>query len=214
MEGTQAMQEKSITERLRADILAGRYHPGQWLKQADLEQSYGANRFEVRMALSDLCARQLIDHTPNRGYRIINPTDQEREQLFQIRTILETAAARILVPKATKEEIDELAGLAEEFEDSIENRSRAELRQINFRFHERFYGLADNQLLSNLIRELRERGTPGRREGWNTLAAIRASARDHREMVQHLKARDATRVCETIHRHLYRWREFALVVPE
>src|SRR5579883_432009 len=86
--------ERSFSERLREDLLAGQYRPGEWLKQVDLETHYGVNRFEVRIALSELAARHLLDHFPNRGYRVANPTGRQREELYEVRTLLETSAAR------------------------------------------------------------------------------------------------------------------------
>ena len=43
-------QPESFSAALTADLLAGKYSPGEWLKQSDLEANYNANRFEVRIA--------------------------------------------------------------------------------------------------------------------------------------------------------------------
>src|SRR5580700_1815865 len=106
----------SFAERLRADLLAARYRPGEWLKQADLESTYDVNRFEVRIGLSELAARRLLEHTPNRGYRVVNPTDRERDELYEVRTCLELAAARKIVVRAKAQEIEEFANLVLAFE--------------------------------------------------------------------------------------------------
>ena len=79
---------------LREDLLSGRFRSGQLLKQVDLQADYGVNRFEVRIALSDLAARHLLDHFPNRGYRVASPGEQEREELYELRTMMETAASK------------------------------------------------------------------------------------------------------------------------
>lgn len=202
-------RDPSFSAQLKADLLAGKFRPGEWLKQADLESMYGANRFEVRIALTELAARNLIDHFPNRGYRVGNPTDREREELYEVRTILETQAARLLVARVTVDDVDALTGLIQEFEAIIESGGLARLREVNFRFHDRFYEITGNRVLTAQIRELRERGTPGRSGSWETLAAIRASHADHVEMVELLRKRDVEHLAFVVHRHLNRWREFA-----
>ena len=200
--------DKPVSERLRMDILSGEYRAGEWLKQADIEEKYNANRFEVRIALSDLSARKIIDHISNRGYRVINPTDREREELYEVRTVLETAAAKMAVQRATESDIAELSLIVEEFYHAIENQGRENLINYNVKFHEKFYALSQNKLLARQIIEMRERGLPGRSGGWDTVAGIRASNDDHAEMVEMLKKKDPDGMAYIIYRHLNRWREF------
>ena len=109
-----------MISRIEADLLGGHFRPGEWLKQADIEASYDANRFDVRMALLDLKARQLIEHIPNRGFRVINLSEREREELVETRIILETAAATLAATRIADETIDELESLVHEFEAQME----------------------------------------------------------------------------------------------
>ncbi len=201
-------QQKSVKERLQADILSGRFRPGEWLKQVDLETAYDANRFEVRIALSEIAARHLIDHIPNRGYRVVDPSNSERAELYEVRTILETGAARLTVQRVTEQDIAELEELVEAFANAMETQSRRELVALNMQFHNRLYQICGNKLLVAQIQELRERGIPGRRGGWDTNAGVRASYEDHARMVEMLKAKDADGLSYVVYHHLNRWREF------
>lgn len=202
--------EKSFSEELRTDLLRGRFRPGEWLKQADLENLYKANRFEVRIALSELAARHLLEHIPNRGYRVANPTDRQRDQLYETRSILETAAARLIVTRISDADIDAFAELVHGFERAIESGGRAQLREINFELHDKLYRSSGNDLLADQIRDLRERGAPGHAAGtWNTVTGIRASNTDHLEMLEMLRRRDGEGLAHSVYRHLNRWREFA-----
>lgn len=204
------LAEKSFSEELRADLLRGRFRPGEWLKQADLENLYKANRFEVRIALSELAARHLLEHFPNRGYRVANPTDRQRDQLYEARTILEMAAARLIVTRISDADIDAFADLVHQFERAIESGGHAQLRELNLELHDKLYRASGNDLLADQIRELRERGAPGNAAGtWHTVSGIRASNTDHLEMIEMLRRRDGEGLAHSIYRHLNRWREFA-----
>jgi DNA-binding GntR family transcriptional regulator len=197
----------SLTERLKADIIAGRYRPGEWLKQADIESTYGVNRFEVRISLTELTGRQFTEHVPNRGFRVANPNEREREELYELRTILETAAARQVAAKATDEDIAAFQRLVDAFDAAVETGSRSDLRNINLELHDRFYQICGNALLAAQIRELRERRVPGRAGIWDSVAGIRVSAADHREMAEMLRRRDPDGLAQLVYRHLNRWRD-------
>ena len=209
-----ATVERGFSERLRADLLAGNYRPGEWLKQVDLESNYGVNRFEVRIALSELAARRLLDHFPNRGYRVANPTGREREELYEVRTLLETAAARTAAVRATPADIERFEELVVQFDRDVQAGSLSGLTLLNGHLHDSFYGMCGNSLLSTQIKELRERGIPGRSGSWDEMAGLHASNADHLAMLDMLRRRDAEGLAHVVYRHLNRWREFSKPSPE
>jgi len=207
-------EELGFSERLRKDLLAGQYRPGEWLKQVDLETAYGVNRFEVRIALSELAARHLLDHFPNRGYRVANPTGREREELYEVRTLLETAAARTAAVRAIPADVEKFEQMVLRFDQEARRGNSAALAQLNGQLHDAFYEMCGNTLLSNQIKELRERGIPGRSSAWDSVAGLKASNEDHQAMLDMLKRRDAEGVAHIVYRHLNRWREFSKPSPE
>lgn len=206
---TDTENETTLVERLEADLLAGKFRPGEWLKQADIESMYGANRFDVRMALVDLKVRKLIEHARNRGFRVLNLTAIEREQLLETRTIVETAAVRMAVAKATASDVAELRKIAEKFGEGMETASFDELRQWNGLFHERLYALSGNDVLAAEIHALRQRGIPGAANDggvWRTVGGLTRSHQDHVEMVELLEKRDADGLAQLVDVHINRTR--------
>lgn len=199
-----------LIERIETDLLSGHFRPGEWLKQADLESQYDANRFDVRMALMDLKARHLIEHAPNRGFRVINLSEREREELFETRTILETAAAKLVAERISPDQISSLAAIEEEFAEQMGVAPVEDLRAINARFHELFYEASGNKVLADEIKALRQRGLPGTRGGlaWRTMAGIQESHADHLAMLDCLRTRDALRLVEIVAGHLGNWRRY------
>ncbi len=196
-----------FVDALTADLLADRYSAGEWLKQADLESQYKANRFEVRIGLAELAVRGLIEHLPNRGYRVADYSHEDREQLYEVRTLLEVAASRLVVQRATTAQIARFRELVETFEQCSEVGGQDRLREINFALHDFFYGMAGNPLLAAQINELRQRGIPGRRGVWDAIKAVKASNDDHREMLEMLERRDVDGLAAVVYRHLNRWRK-------
>ena len=202
-------KETRFSEALTADLLAGKYSPGEWLKQADLEAAYNANRFEVRIALAELSVRGLLEHLPNRGYRVCNHTKEVREDLYEVRTLLEVAASRLVVQRATDDQIDEFERLVKLFDEAITAHGQDRMREINYELHNYLYSMTGNPQLAAQINELRQRGIPGRRGLWDTARSLQASNEDHFEMLQMLKRRDADGLAAAVYRHLNRWRTYS-----
>ena len=209
MTEAETSKETRFSEALRADLLAGKYSPGEWLKQADLEASYSVNRFEVRIALAELSVRGLLEHLPNRGYRVCNHSREEREHLYEVRTLLEVAASRLVVQRATDAQIAEFERLVERFDQAIESHGQDAMRAINYELHDHLYSMSGNPLLAAQINDLRQRGIPGRRGLWDTAKSLKASNADHFEMLDMLKRRDADGLAAVVYRHLNRWRKYS-----
>lgn len=198
-----------FSDALTADLLAGKFSAGEWLKQADLEAAYNANRFEVRIALAELAVRGLIEHLPNRGYRVCNHSQEDREQLYEVRTLLEVAACRLAVQRATEAQIEEFRRLVAAFDEAAETSGQDRMREINFALHNHLYGMTGNALLAAQINELRQRGIPGRRGLWDAAKSVNASIADHHEMIDMLERRDAEGLAAVVYRHLNRWRKYS-----
>jgi DNA-binding GntR family transcriptional regulator len=201
-----AERETRFSQALTTDLLAGKYSPGEWLKQADLESTYKVNRFEVRIALAELSVRGLLEHLPNRGYRVCKHTAEDWEQLLELRSLLEVAACRLIVQRANDKQVQEFQRLVNAFDAATETGDQDRMRGINYELHNVFYAMTGNPMLAEQIRELRERGMPGRRL-WETIKSVKNSNADHVEMLEALQRRDADGLAAAVYRHLNRWRK-------
>ena len=83
-----------IHARLRADILAGRLEPGRKLKIEDLRKSYGIGASPIREALSHLASDRLVERLDQRGFRVVDVSSKEFNELRMTRCWLEERALR------------------------------------------------------------------------------------------------------------------------
>ena len=200
-------KEARFSEALTADLLAGKYSPGEWLKQADLEATYNVNRFEVRIGLAELSVRGLLEHLPNRGYRVCKHTAEDWELLLELRSLLEVAACRLVVQRATDDQVAAFERLVHAFDEATQAGGADVMRDVNYELHNVFYAMTGNPMLAEQIRDLRERGMPGRRGLWEAMKSVKNSNDDHFEMLEALKRRDAEGLAAAVYRHLNRWRK-------
>jgi DNA-binding GntR family transcriptional regulator len=89
---------RSLTERtytcLRADILAGRFTPGQRLRPTELAGIKGVSLNVVREALNRLSGERLVRASPQQGFAVVELTADDLADLTDVRALVETAALR------------------------------------------------------------------------------------------------------------------------
>src|SRR3954470_18929756 len=82
-----------VREQLQHAILEGALKPGERLRAEALAQRYGTSRTPVREALLQLEAQGLVEVEPNRG-AVVRAFDRaDLLDLYEVRALLEPAAA-------------------------------------------------------------------------------------------------------------------------
>ena len=80
---------------LRERIIDGTYAPGERIREAALQEEFGFSNGPIREALQQLVAEGLAQRAPWQGVRVIELSEQEVIQLFELRSaLLEYAAER------------------------------------------------------------------------------------------------------------------------
>lgn len=85
---------------LRRMIVAGRMQPRQRLSHRTLSKDLGIGRSPVRDALLQLEAEGLIEHRPNSGIYLREPTARELECIYELRLVNEPYAAEKAAERA------------------------------------------------------------------------------------------------------------------
>ena len=98
------LRRASVVDELRdalaARILDGDPPPGRPLRETDVAETFGVSRHTVRAALRALAGDGLVRLEPNRG-AIVAALDRESlVGLWELRTALETEAARLAMERA------------------------------------------------------------------------------------------------------------------
>jgi len=191
----------SVYELIREDIIEGRLGANERLVAADLARRHGTSTNPVREALQILRGEGLVIISPNRGARV-RPIDQDFiRDISEIGVLIEPALTRWFVEMATHEDIVEL----ERLQTLIEENNFADPvkhSELDTAFHTVMYHRHYNRHAAELWWKHREvLRAVGRRFNF-TLARRAAVIRDHRDLIEHIKAQDADKAAETIRRHV------------
>jgi DNA-binding GntR family transcriptional regulator len=148
-------------EQIREAIVEGRYAPGQRLVEQRLAGDLVLSRTPVREALLRLEAEGLVVSEKHRGAIVRPVTAQEVEDLYALRTRLESLAAECAARRRTASDITELDEAVLTFEAAIPAAVTAgersdlggtrELTRANGRFHEGVLAAARSDRLTRVL---------------------------------------------------------------
>jgi DNA-binding FadR family transcriptional regulator len=194
---------------VRGELAAGEILP----EQGELSRMLGVSRTVVREATKVLAAKGLVESRSKRGtvvlprsaWRLLDPDvlgwlteaglDPEFVQdTFEVRKIIEPAAARLAADRATPEE---LAAIREAFEAMAGARNEAAYLAADVRFHAMLVAATHNDHLVQLVAAFGPSLQAGLRvatsRGWAWPDFLDYSLGPHRAVLDAVVARDATR---------------------
>ncbi|MBY6115894.1 GntR family transcriptional regulator [Mameliella alba] len=193
---------EQIATRLRRDILRGVLQPGTPVKERDHAAEMGVSRTPLREAIRMLAKEGLVQLRPARSPIVAQPSFEEVAQNIEVMSALEVLSARLACERASAEEIDEIARVAEQMERDYDSLDMLEVFEIDMSFHRAIAQAAGNPVLAEMHQSLLARLWRAR-----YLSASRKRSRDrvlhqHAQIVAALRARDATAAQAHLQAHL------------
>ena len=137
-------------------ILTGGLAPGAELREGALTESSGFGRTPVREALRRLVQEGFVEVRPRQGYRVSVVTLASVRDLFEMRLLLEPAAAELAAARASQEDLAALHDLAHKSYVPGDPRSYERFLEHNREFHVRVAQAAGNERLASTLRVLLE----------------------------------------------------------
>ena len=149
-------QVERAYQNIKIGIVRGRYPPGAPLSEVSLAREHGMSRTPVREGLARLWQERDLDRVVGHGYFVARVTVQSIHDTFDVRRLLEGAAAGRAAERATADEIDTmrrlavvpLPALAQTVEGANDYR---EAEAANARFHMAIAAAARNTLAQELL---------------------------------------------------------------
>lgn len=182
-------------------IMEHRLPAGTKLTEEGLGEIYGLARHSVRRVLAKLAADGLVDIERNRGAYIASPSDEEANEMFELRQALEALVMHKLIDKTRKSDFAALRDLVARERDAYMRGDRPQWIRLSAEFHIELARLAGNALVVQALRRLVSRTTllisatnPGAQQpcSFDEHAAVldalekKNHAKAHEEMMHHL----------------------------
>ena len=148
-------QVERAYQNIKLGIVRGRYPPGAPLSEVSLAREHGMSRTPVREGLARLWQERYLERVLGHGYFVARVTVQSIHDTFDVRRLLEGAAAARAAERATDEEIASMRNFAVVSSPSAPEGSREidyrEAEAANVRFHLAIAAAARNSLAQDMI---------------------------------------------------------------
>jgi len=142
--------KEEVFELLHQRIVAGKYLPGDWLRQEEISTQIGVSQTPVREALDLLVSVGLAERVPYRGVRVPELTTEEIIDAYTLRLILESAAAHLAALNVSADQLQALSDIVEHTRKLVTLDDMSMQRQLNKRFHLSLVAASGNLQLSKL----------------------------------------------------------------
>jgi len=136
-----------ITKKIRDLIIDGSLPSRTRLLEVDLANRLGVSRGALREALRTLQEEGLIEAHYNRGRFVTEISKQDLEEIYSLRSILESYAVGIVVKNASDEEIELLKEMVDETILAAEAGDYKQANDYDLKWHKQIWKLSQHQRL-------------------------------------------------------------------
>ena len=179
-----------IYEKLKENIMGGKYKPNQRIIISKIAKEFGTSEIPVRESIKNLEAEGLIQVIPYAGAVVKGFNLEALEKIYQVRTNLEGLATKIAAENIEEKDLALLEKIFDEMGKQVQDKRYEALGISNAQFHKTIYLISNNEYLCKYIFELWDMSF--RTPGIFAFAPERAeqSHLEHKKILSALKNRD------------------------
>jgi len=186
---------------LREMIVSLELRPGAVIDEPGLMERLGIGRTPTREALRRLAQEGLVEVFPRRGMFVTRVEIRDLASVTEVRSILESRAARLAAERATDDDRVELDSLLDELEAKAD-RDTAELMALDERIHRQVYSSAHNPFLESTLEEYYVLALRIWYLALDRTRELKQAVLGHRELLEAIRDGDADTAEETMRRHV------------
>lgn len=215
MAGGTTMLRTDVYDQLKERLFTGELRTGQFVSQRELTSLLGATLNPVREAIRKLEIEGLINVYPQRGIQIIEGGPKAINDAYEYRVLLELNAVRHFVATAPDEAIDELIAKVKKSIRAIERAPndvavRWQVLDDDYQFHKDLVDFQQNEILSKHYSLNAARLRLFRINIGQPLLRLEVAAKEHLDILEACKQRDAATAADLLGKHIEISREHTL----
>lgn len=210
------LRTRSLSSVLEGEIerliLSGEIAPGDKINENQLALRFGTSRGPIREALRSLEGAGLVETIRNRGAFVCSISVESVREIYEVRAALFALAGRLLAERATLDVLATLDDFITQMEQAAQAHDFDSYYPLNIDFHAFILSACGNATLAQQYRAFVQRLTLFRARSLIQGGGLNVSNREHREMVEAIRARDPDWAHEAHWRHVINARNRLLAV--
>lgn len=179
--------------KIRSGILSGHFPAGQYVTEDEFAQFCALSRTPVREAIAELVSEMLLQRSDTNRVFVPVWSDEDEEELFTLRAMLESHCASRAARLISDEQIADLRTHCDFIDKAIGQSGEPDVSGFvegNRRFHAVILAAAQSERLGQLLRFVVSQIVVHRTAEQYSRADMQQSQRDHRDMVSAFAMRD------------------------
>ncbi len=190
-----------VFHKIREDILSGKYHDKEELKEVAIGQELGVSRTPVREAFRQLELEGLIQIIPNRGAYVTGISADDVRDIYMIRSKLEGLCARWATERISPDQLEEMEENVYLADFHASKGHADQIADLDSRFHTILYESCQSKMLEHTLKDFHQYVWRIRQQ---TLSGSRGSVSndEHRGIMEAIKSGDADLAEKLANQHM------------
>ena len=193
METQRTSLRDQVFQKLRKDILNGKYQAGDELVENTLGKEMGVSRTPVREAIRQLELEGLVQLIPNKGAVVNGISVKDMEDIFSIRSRLEGLCAGWAAKYRTEEELEEMEEVIYMSRFHAGKEHYEQVLELDTRFHELMYEASHSRILAHTLGDFHQYVQKARKISITSRVRSRKSNEEHGMILEAIRAQDVAR---------------------
>ena len=209
LERPKTLKETAL-ERLREAITLGYFLPGERLIERVLSEHLGVSRTVIRECIQHLESEQLITSIPNAGPSVATLHADEVQELYEIRTMLESAAVASCAQVANDETVATLEQYCEKIASALLENDIKQALSDTREFYQTIFMQGGKTVAWGMVERLNGRIGQLRAVTLSSKGRSAAGPRNLRAITAAIKSHDPETAAEACSKHLQQAMTIAL----
>ena len=201
---------QEVALRLRQRIVEGHLAPGAKLNERELSELLQVSRTPLREAIKMLAAEGLVALLPNRGAVVVQLSEQDVADAFEVIAGLEGQSGELAAQRISVAQLAEIRALHYEMLAAFTRRDLATYYRLNALIHTHINAAAGNRVLTQTWANLNARLQALRFRSNFDEAKWQRAMQEHDRMIELLADRDAAGLRALMTAHLLHKRDAVL----
>ena len=194
-----------VFQKLREDILSGKYQEHTELRESTLGKELGVSRTPVREALRQLELEGLVTIVPNKGAYVTGISWKDIVDIYKIRSLLEGLCVKMAVEHITEEQLEELEEVILLSEFQVQKTSGSNTDQVvnlDGRFHKILYEAANSRILCHTLMDYHKYVQKARKLSIVSKDREKVSIKEHKQILLAIREKNADLAESLVKEHI------------
>ena len=191
----------SVFERIRLKILSGQYALGESLNEVDLAEEFGISRTPIREAIRKLEINGLVERIPTRGVIVIGITQQDAEDIQEIRMLIEGVATKWAIERINDHQLTQLNEIFDLMEFYTQKKDVDKVFELCTLFHDTIYQAIDSPIAEHVLRDFQQFMQLTRHQSLEQVGRLENTLLEHKKILELFTSENQTQTKDLLFNH-------------